>query len=108
VMLTLSLRHAKQRPPMPNTIPLLSELPEPDLFDGFTATHDEDVNGYTGAALRAYAEAVRAHERERCAQVLLGRAAYQNGPHIVTLEFNRAADILRSGLEWLQYMRTRT
>jgi len=50
------------------------------------------------------AEKAVAEERERCASLIEGRAVYQPGPKIVTLEFNQAAQVIRSGLTWVAWL----
>ena len=52
----------------------------------------------------ALIEKAVAGERERCASLLEGRAVHQPGPKLVTLEFNQAAQVIRSGLTWVEWL----
>jgi len=70
------------------------------FYNGYwTITQDELERVIHIATQKAVAE-----ERERCASLLEGRAVHQPGPKLVTLEFNQAAQIVRSGLTWVEWL----
>lgn len=50
----------------------------------------------TGAALT---------ERARIVDLIEGRACMHSGPHRLTLELNQLAEVIKSGLGWLEYER---
>jgi hypothetical protein len=43
------------------------------------------------------------HERERCVDVIEGRAIHHNGPKLLTLELNQLAAVIKSGLNWVSW-----
>lgn len=44
-------------------------------------------------------------ERARIVDLIEDRACKHNGPHLLTLELNQLADVIKSGLGWLEYER---
>lgn len=44
-------------------------------------------------------------ERARIVDLIEGRACKHNGPHLLTLELNQLADVIKSGLGWAEYER---
>lgn len=72
----------------------------------FFHTEKSLYRDFASAITTLTAEQACLAERTRAVDVIEGRASCHNGPHLLTLELNQLAQVVKSGLSWADHERS--